>query len=1121
MNYFVGRKNELSQLNQHYLNLENHTGHTLIIQGESGIGKTELVDQFLKALDQPQLYILRFRILADDHNPYSFFTEIIRSFLQSVNYNPEWLIKIIPAHWIPVLTKFIPELDRYYPIVKIYDSPTDDPVKLLPEIFLNIIENLSNYKPVILFFDDIHNIQQESINILKYLSPRIELKPILILGTSRNDSESSYFKDYLRQFINLRLLSLITLDGLKPVFIDEIINEKFSKSIPQSFKNWLNSLTRGNPLFIWEILNQLTRINVIHFDSDQNTWEISDDFTEFPVTQTIESVIDYKFRHLNSEEFNLIQTASVLGEKFPQIWLQALFINISQERFTSLLEKFHQQRIIKIKTTDLEFYHPLIREHLYRTIKIPMKIKIHRQIAQYLEKYHPQYFEIKLYHQVKYLQPDEYSVGLCKNLILASDNILQQPNPGLSLKYLVIAQEISKKFPQQLDIEATLIKAKIYFNEWLLGKEVTDQETAEKFAQKLIDFGRTEQAALLYRYLFLRKFSSLKLNQAQILLDKGLDNSNEKDSVFWVLKVDQGMLWRRKGFFRKAETYIKEIINNIDPEISPQALYNAYQQLFILSHSRGDFESAYQFIKKSKEIIDWYNLNLNKIDIAVNLSICEVELGKFDQAIPRLYKVLREIEIERRIPHYIITTITLAQCLVAKGEYLQVLELIDNILGQADQISLKRMKIIALLTKAECLIEISEKNRALEELSTIEIDQLDPETLCLFNILKAKINFILQNYQKAEEHINQADKLAQKSKLIIMSGKIFHYRSLISLKTGNREKGINYWNKAKKIFEKGKSLPNLADLNLEIGLELKGIKGKRLIKTGIDQLVSMNSLPKLKKFLRLIEPNRYSSMVKEIQLKLKSSSYEKIKICTLGGLKVILPPQINPIPTKTWKSVKAREMLGLTIVLSLKKQTTREIIGSYLWPEMNPDQIKKNFRFTLSRMTTILGSEAVIKDGDFLYLNREKIWVDIWNFQQHYHEFVNSHKHSKYHLSEKHALAAKQLYQGDFLPEFYNSPIDDQRIHIQQQYYDILVWLAKRAQQRLEWKDVLNYAYNLIQINSLDETAYYLIMSAHLADNNKSRAIQQFYRYQDLLYKEYKIKPGQEITNLFNRIKDP
>jgi DNA-binding CsgD family transcriptional regulator/tetratricopeptide (TPR) repeat protein len=210
----IERTEQLSVLNDRYQQLESGQGHTVFLMGEAGAGKTSLVNQFIKNVGSS-------------------------------------------------VVTYIGACDSLFtprplgPLYDIADQIGSDFFALLKDekdralIFASLLQKLSEpSSPIIMVFEDIHWADEATLDLIKFLTRRINRHKCLFLLTFRND-EVHLANPLKTLFGDLPPgnFSKMHVKG----FSKEIVDQLASKSGYTSGDK-LYALTGGNPFYVMEIL---------------------------------------------------------------------------------------------------------------------------------------------------------------------------------------------------------------------------------------------------------------------------------------------------------------------------------------------------------------------------------------------------------------------------------------------------------------------------------------------------------------------------------------------------------------------------------------------------------------------------------------------------------------------------------------------------------------------------------------------------------------------------------------------------------------------------------------------------------------------------------------------------
>jgi DNA-binding SARP family transcriptional activator len=185
---FVGREAELARLMSFADDLRHERGLTVVIEGEAGLGKTRLIEEFLaRAKALGSLMIVRGRERAGGSIPYVGIAEALRQALRAPGLSGT------SQHLLAEAARVLPELRDSFNLPD--PGPMDDGPGVLRffEGIAAFIESAAYEQPLCIVLDDAHNASPSSIDLLHYLSGRLQRSPVLLLLLLRSNAAPSAF----------------------------------------------------------------------------------------------------------------------------------------------------------------------------------------------------------------------------------------------------------------------------------------------------------------------------------------------------------------------------------------------------------------------------------------------------------------------------------------------------------------------------------------------------------------------------------------------------------------------------------------------------------------------------------------------------------------------------------------------------------------------------------------------------------------------------------------------------------------------------------------------------------------------------------------------------------------
>jgi WD40 repeat protein/DNA-binding SARP family transcriptional activator len=162
---FVGRARELMQLRRALERARAGDPQVVVLEGESGIGKTRLGEEFLVWAAAQGADVLRGRGFETSVDlPYASLIEVLRDRIERENA-PE---DVLDDPWLAELSQLLPELRVRYPDLL---PPTADPTLGRGQLFeavTRLAKGLAARRPLVLFRDDWHWSDTDSRDLMRY-----------------------------------------------------------------------------------------------------------------------------------------------------------------------------------------------------------------------------------------------------------------------------------------------------------------------------------------------------------------------------------------------------------------------------------------------------------------------------------------------------------------------------------------------------------------------------------------------------------------------------------------------------------------------------------------------------------------------------------------------------------------------------------------------------------------------------------------------------------------------------------------------------------------------------------------------------------------------------------------
>ncbi len=354
-------------------------GHVVLLGGEAGIGKTTLVRDLMQDAAAARCLCLASQCYDLTATP---------------PYGP----------WLDLFANAPGDNDAQVPSAFAggYLGSITDQAKLYAEVREFMIRAAAS-RTVLLVLEDLHWADPASLELLRYVAPRVGSSRVLLLLTYRDDeiTRNNPFYHQLPQILRESGGLRLDLRPLTSAEVRDLVQARWQLPIHQEevLLRYLCDHAEGNPFFATELLRALNDEGVVR------SWTESAAAVEIDrlvMPSLIQQVIDYRVDKLGPEVRDRLAIASVIGHDVPiELWTQVA--SLTGEELLETVETAVDAHVLEAgrSGTRVMFVHALTRAALYEGI-FPLKRRIvHRQIADALIDSRSQYPDAIAYHLVQ------------------------------------------------------------------------------------------------------------------------------------------------------------------------------------------------------------------------------------------------------------------------------------------------------------------------------------------------------------------------------------------------------------------------------------------------------------------------------------------------------------------------------------------------------------------------------------------------------------------------------------------------------------------------------------------------------------------------------------------------
>jgi len=373
---FVGREMELRRLDE-LLALPK----LILLEGEPGIGKSRLIEQFIQTKPRPHLALIGQARELESSLPYHPIIEALRTFLA----HPDWPTLRrnlqLPLIWQIETARLLPELApaEHDPVL----AHAADEIRLWEGVSQFLLA-LARQLPLVLALDDIHWADSATLGLLGYLIRKAGQSAAAIgfIAASRPVEPRSPLSVLLAALLREGRLERITLNRLSDSEIT-LLAQQFCRSAQvELLADWLVQRSEGNPFILVELMRYARESSLLLPDGNLNLAAL----LESPVVPpTIYSLIQSRLAHLSEADWQVLNAAVTVGREF-EFEIVARATSLPDAAVLDSLDTLQGLGLIQpLGGEGYRFDHPLIMEVAFQEISAPRHRLFHRRVAEAME----------------------------------------------------------------------------------------------------------------------------------------------------------------------------------------------------------------------------------------------------------------------------------------------------------------------------------------------------------------------------------------------------------------------------------------------------------------------------------------------------------------------------------------------------------------------------------------------------------------------------------------------------------------------------------------------------------------------------------------------------------------
>lgn len=645
----IGNQFISNLINDSLNNLSRGNGSILLISGESGFGKTHILNYIYDKYKQKSNYktvITETQSPIGNFNlgnlqPLFSFSKAIEKILHGQEITPE---KRFAKNLSLTVLASIPVIDSVFYAVKeiskdwkqFKQEKSNEKIKNSNAVindYYDTLVSLSHQVPLFILIDDIHWADPMSVELLSVLAENISEHPIFIMISykkSNLETNNLPFNTFTYKYKSTKGINFVDIETLTLAQISELSSNYFDNYKQNiEFEKWIYEKSLGVPGIANEYLKYFSKYSP--FDSKG---ELATNFegNEF-LPSSLQSVFSQHIDILSEEERNILAVCSAEGVEFSALIVSQL-MNVDLltcikklkqlQTKTGIIKSLGARTKYGVKTTIYKFTQQFYHSYFENSLEYEEYAALHTQITNLLkEKYEKSNNEILKEEIAPYLVAHSMASGdeeTAKSMLLATAQYAEKYGNNEIIQnaynqFSIYNQQNENDNLRQIEflelIEGTESLGDDLFEPHFTSENSYDTEFTKGFVSEIFDFK-------LYRKSIENDIINDKLDSAISksihILEKYESSMNEIEKLQINLLLTKSYI--ETSNFIEAEkivNYLENSIDNFNNEQLKCLIYNISAQYYLHIEN---LPKAYYSLDKATNLLNYLPYELRLLTLA-------------------------------------------------------------------------------------------------------------------------------------------------------------------------------------------------------------------------------------------------------------------------------------------------------------------------------------------------------------------------------------------------------------------------------------------------------------------------------------------------------------------------
>jgi class 3 adenylate cyclase/predicted ATPase len=384
----VGREHEIGLLLERWEYAKEGDGQVVFLSGEPGIGKSRVSETLRErtARDEP----IRLRYQCSPYHRNSAMHPVIEQLERAAGFESEDIAKTRLEKLESLISQATQEIDTIAPLfASLLSIPVEGlypPLEMTPDrqkeamldALVSQMEGLSQTRPVLLIFEDVHWADPTSIELLGLMVGRAQSMPVLVVITFR--------PEFSPPWVGLSHVTSLTLNHFSRsqaiAMVDQVTG---GKALPDEVRAQIIEKTDGVPLFVEELTKTVIESELLEDSGSHYT--LVGPLPALAIPSTLHDSLMARLDRLATVK-EVAQIAAVIGREYSYRLLAAVSTLAQNELRDALNQLVDAALIFPLGTPPsarYAFKHALVRDAAYESLLKSKRRELHWRIAKALE----------------------------------------------------------------------------------------------------------------------------------------------------------------------------------------------------------------------------------------------------------------------------------------------------------------------------------------------------------------------------------------------------------------------------------------------------------------------------------------------------------------------------------------------------------------------------------------------------------------------------------------------------------------------------------------------------------------------------------------------------------------